>query len=139
MKPNKQKYIDFIIDNLENGNVQYKDVMLLFVSNFQLTEKTFVVYWKLANEKHKERQESINKELLSVDIENKKQVLKSTNLDKIGRILIAEEIALKNVDKISASDQLKALDYLSKIHGDFAPQRIENETNINFRPKIDFD
>lgn len=139
MKPNKQKYIDFIIDNLENGNVQYKDVMLLFVSNFQLTEKTFVVYWKLANEKHKERQESINKELLSVDIENKKQVLKSTNLDKIGRILIAEEIALKNGDKISASDQLKALDYLSKINGDFAPQRIENETNINFRPKIDFD
>jgi hypothetical protein len=129
MKPNKQKYIDFIIDNLENGNVQYKDVMLLFVSNFQLTEKTFVVYWKLANERHKERQESINKELLSVDIENKKQVLKSTNLDKIGRILIAEEIALKNGDKISASDQLKALDYLAKIYGDFAPVKTEIEIN----------
>jgi hypothetical protein len=129
MKPNKQKYIDFIIDNLENGNVQYKDVMLLFVSNFQLTEKTFVVYWKLANERHKERQESINKELLSIDIENKKQVLKSTNLDKIGRILIAEEIALKNGDKISASDQLKALDYLAKIHGDFAPIKTEIEIN----------
>lgn len=138
MKPNKQNIINDILIELEKG-IGYKACLSLNGTIWHTPERTFARYWKEANEQYKQRQELINKELLRVDIENKKQVLKSTLLDKIDRILIAEEIALKNGAKVTVSDQLKALDYLSKIHGDFAPQKIENETNVNFRPRIDFD
>ena len=138
MKPNKQNIINDILIELEKG-ISYTDCLVLNGSRWFKPKTSFTRLWKEANEQYRNKQESINKELLSIDIENKKQVLKSTLLDKIDRILIAEEIALKNGAKVTVGDQLKALDYLSKIHGDYAPQKVESETNVNFRPRIDFD
>lgn len=131
MKPNKEKYIDFIVNELNNGNVQYKEVMLVFVSKFQLTEQTFVRYWKLANERHREAQKAIKEAKEVQTIANELDKLKTLNLTKIDRMLIAEGIAMGKAKKIEGQifvptpmEQLKALDYLSKIEADYAPTKV---------------
>jgi hypothetical protein len=133
MKPNKRQYIDFIIDELNKGNVQYKEVMLAFVSKFELTEQTFVRYWKTANEAHREAQQAIKEAKEVQTITNEIDKLKTLNLTKIDRMKIAEGIAMGKAKRIegqiiipSHADQLKALDYLAKIDGDYAPAKIAN-------------
>jgi hypothetical protein len=69
---------------------------------------------------------------------NQKEVLKTSNLTKIQRILIAEEIAIgkpkrlgKEVILISPMERLKALDYLAKINSDYAPTKTEISGGIS--------
>lgn len=123
LSPNKQVYVDFIVNELQNGNVAYKDVMLVFVSKFQLTEKTFCIYWKIANETFLTTQKSIKEAKEIQTITNELDKLKKANLTKIDRLLIAESIALNEDGTSNNSDKLKALDYLSKIEGDYAPTK----------------
>ncbi len=49
MNGKAQKYITFIIDELKKGNVKYKDVFKVYLSEFKSSEPTFAKYWKLAN------------------------------------------------------------------------------------------
>jgi hypothetical protein len=129
---NKQTYNDFIINELNKGNVKYNDVCSAFCSKFQLSERSFNKYWKQANYTHSTQRETINKERLSTSISTEKEAIKTLILDKIKRMQIAEEIALGKPKKIEGqiimptfADRLKALDYLSKIEGDFAPKEID--------------
>ena len=138
MKPNKQTYIDFIIEQLEKGNVQYKDVVSLFLPKFACTRQTFDKYWKLANEAYLIKREALNQVRYKETIAKEKEAVKTLVLDKVARMKIAEEIALGlqkegEVLKPSYNDRLKALDYLSKIEGDFAASKVEN-INIDATP-----
>jgi hypothetical protein len=130
-KPNKTLYIDFILNELNNGNVQYKDVCLVFLSKFKCTEPTFVSYWKKANETYQEQRIAINNAKLNDSITQEKEAQKTLILNKIERMKIAEEIAIGKAKRVegtivmpSPSDRLKALDYLSKIEGDYSAQKI---------------
>ena len=138
MKPNKQTYIDFIIEQLEKGNVQYKDVCRVFCGNFGLTENSFIKYWKLANKAYLTKREALNELRDRETIAKEKEAVKTLVLDKVARMKIAEEIALGlqkegEVLKPSYNDRLKALEYLSKIEGDFAASKVEN-INIDATP-----
>ena len=42
-------YVTFIVDELKKGNVKYKDVFKVFLSEFKSSEPTFAKYWKMAN------------------------------------------------------------------------------------------
>lgn len=135
-KPNKEIYIDFILNELNNGNVQYKDIVSVFCKKFRLSERTFDNYWKQANDIYSERRETINKAKIEESITQEKEAQKTLILNKIERMKIAEEIAIGKAKRIdgnivmpSPSDRLKALDYLSKIEGDYAPKDI-NVTEI---------
>jgi hypothetical protein len=129
---NKQIYIDFILDELNKGKVQYKDVCSVFLRKFTLTRQTFDKYWKQANEQYKEQRRAINEtKQEQITIEEIKAV-KTLVLDKIGRMKIAESIAME--ENNSNLDRLKALDYLSKIEGDFAPEKVENTHKVNIPP-----
>lgn len=81
MKPNKQQYVDFIINELIKGNVSYSDVSLVFFSKFKLSVPTFAKYWKIANETHratqKEAQQAIKDITIETAVEGAKQGLKS--------------------------------------------------------------
>jgi len=136
MKPNKEQYIDFILNELRKGNVLYVDVCSVFCGNFRLTERSFDKYWKLANEAHREVQQAIKEAKEVQTITNELDKLKTLNLTKIDRMKIAESIAMGKAKRVegqivmpSPSDQLKALDYLSKIEGDYAS--IKQEVKIN--------
>ena len=155
MKPNKQAYIDFIISELNKGNVQYKDVMLVFVSKFELTEQTFVRYWKQANESHKEQRELINNAKVSTTINEEVKAVKVGLKSKIDRLLILQKLVdecleqlatkqcndtiivegtVKNIKRLmnqrELNDTRKTLQSLqseiSKIEGDYAVAKTEN-------------
>lgn len=159
MKQNKQIYIDFIISELNNGNVQYKDVMLVFVSKFELSEQTFVRYWKQANENHKEQRELINNAKINTTIATEKEAVKIGLKSKIDRLLILQKLVdecleqlttkqcndtiivegtVKNIKRLmnqrELNDTRKTLQSLqseiSKIEGDYAVAKTEN-VNIN--------
>lgn len=134
IKPNKKIYVDFILEELSKGNVQYNKVVALFVAKFRVTNRTFDRYWKIATDAHRETQEAINivkaAKIVSTEIESQKKA----TLTKIDRVLIAEQIAMGNAtsptsEAPTVTEQLKALDYLSKIGGDYAATKTEVEVS----------
>jgi len=60
MSAKKDLYVSFILDELKKGNVEYKNVMSVFVSKWQLSERQFVRHWNQANEAYKNERETIN-------------------------------------------------------------------------------
>lgn len=139
MKQNKQIYIDFIISELNKGNVQYKDVMLVFVSKFELTEQTFVRYWKQANENHKEQRELINNAKTEQTIETEKEAVKKAILTKHQALEILTEIAQGKAKKVegqiimpSPNERKGAIETMMKMEGWTAPIKTEN-TNIELK------
>ena len=138
MKPNKQTYIDFILNELEGGNVQYKDVMLVFVSKFQLTEKTFCIYWKKANETYKQRVTERNIKIEHERTEIEKSIVKSNILNKHEALQILTDIARSEFEK--AVDKKGAIETMSKIEGWNATTKTEIDltTDFNLKDVISF-
>jgi len=133
MKENKQTYIDFIIDCFNKGVVERIDVMAMFGKKWQTPTRTFDRYFKSAKETFLITQNSIKQAKEIQTITNEIDKLKTLNLTKIDRMKIAESIAMGKAKRVegqiiapSPSDQLKALDYLSKIEGDYAPTKTAN-------------
>jgi hypothetical protein len=137
MKPNKQQYIDFILNELNSGNVQYKDVLLVFVSKFELSEQTFVRYWKIANESYYEQRQTINNAKLSETIELEKEALKKQILSKEEALKILSDIAQGKAKKVeghlvvpSPNEQRGAIETMAKLSGWEAPKKTENTNTV---------
>ena len=133
----KEIYIDFIIEELEKGNVKYNDVCLLFCTKFDLTKQSFNKYWLIAQETYSERRSLINEAKLNEAINKEKEAVKTLLLSKVDRMRIAEDIALgesfESNGKIitpTPSERMKALEYLSKIDGDFATTKVEQTNTV---------
>lgn len=134
IKPNKKIYVDFILEELSKGNVTFNTVCAVFNGKFRLTENTFIKYWKIANAAHRVTQDAINEARATQSIVSEVETLKKATLTKIDRVLIAEQIAMGNAtsptsEVPSVTEQLKALDYLSKIDGDYAATKSEIEVS----------
>lgn len=129
-------YVDFIVEQMQNGNVDRADILAIFGKKWHKSERTFDRYFKAAKELHQKWNEERN------DIKNKKLLKKEKELIEMGlltqneRFKIADDIAKGTERKIkvgakeeilipSAAEQLKALDYLAKVHGDYAAQKTE--------------
>jgi hypothetical protein len=165
---NKQAYVDFIIAELNKGNVNYKDVSLVFFSNFKLSEPTFVKYWKLANTAHSEQRETINNAKINTTIELEKEAVKTALKSKFERLLIlqkeidnciveledgfTDELRTNNEiikrpltirEKTNLRDTIKNLQAeVSKIEGDYAPTKAETDItfdNFSLKDVISFD
>lgn len=126
-KINKQVVIDNILSEIEKGST-YSDCLRLIATSCDLHKATFTRYWKEANKTYLERRQSIEKELTGERLEAEKERLKSNILTKTQRMQLATDIALN--EESSNNDKLKALDYLSKIEGDYAPVQTESEVSI---------
>ena len=127
----QESYIEFILSQLQNGNVDAEKICAVFRSNFQKSARTFYNYWEEAQERHKQAQILINKEKDELYRQKEVEVKKMQLLSRDERLKIADDIAKGNARKIkigeksellipTAGDQLKALDYLAKVHGDYA-------------------
>jgi transcriptional regulator of heat shock response len=101
MKPNKQIYIDFIISELNSGNAQYKDVLVLFVTKFDLTKQTFVRYWKKANEAHRIARESINSAKIEQTIIEEKEAVRIQIKSKLQRLEIYQKEIENSLTELS--------------------------------------
>ena len=75
---NKQdKYVQFILDELNNKNIIYTDVLKIFLSRFKVSEPTFVTYWKIANQHYSEGRISLQNKFAALDEANEIEKLKS--------------------------------------------------------------
>ena len=58
----QETYMQFIIDELQNGNVEAEKVCAVFCTKFQKSERTFYNHWNIAQERYKEAQILINEQ-----------------------------------------------------------------------------
>ncbi len=136
---NKKTYTDFIISELNKGNVQYKDVCSVFCGKFRLSERSFDKYWKIANTEHTEQRETINNAKLEQSIASEKEAVKKAILNKHEAMEILTEIAIGKPKKVegtivmpTASERRGAIETMAKIEGWNAPTKSENiNTNLN--------
>jgi hypothetical protein len=101
MKRTKQEnYIQFIYDELIKGNVVYNEVFKVFLSSFKCSEPTFVTYWKIANERYKTAQISLQDKVEDMRVKNELNTLQGKILtrNKIVELMTnAVEIAYEEV------------------------------------------
>lgn len=131
--PKSETYIQFIIEQLQKGNVVYKDVFLVFLSKFKCTEPTFVKYWKIAQERHTEAQQAINeqktKEYTQNEIEAQKRLILDRNkvMEMSSNVLkIAFNNVVKQKDEKSINAYAIAQSSYSKLTGMDAPTKVAN-------------
>lgn len=133
----QETYVNFIIEQLQSGNIVYKDVMSLFVSKWQLSERQFVRYWNIANERHLESQNKLQKEKDALYSDAQKEAVKSNILQKHEALEILSKIAKGTAKKIgeqviipSATEQRGAIETMAKIEGWMAPTKQDIRTNL---------
>jgi hypothetical protein len=139
MKPNKQQYIDFILNELNSGNIQYKDVLSVFVGKWGVSEKTFERYWKKANEAYLQQREAINNAKLNETIELEKEAVKKAILSKHEALEILSEIAKGKHKKVeghlvivTANEQKNAIETMAKLQGWNEATKIQTDASIIF-------
>lgn len=136
MKENKETYITFLISELEKG-AERGETLSKFVEKWQKTPRTFDRLWKIAKERHKETQEKAQKAIADLTIAAAEGRQKTAIIDKQRRMEIASSIAEGKAWRVqngqsaeivipSANDRIKALDYLSRIDGDYKPTKVAN-------------
>lgn len=136
MRVKKEVYVEFIIDNLKSGIVDYKENIRLFQTKFDTSRQTFINYWKIANAQYAgliqcEKSEK-NKIFLEKKInESEKGYLKREQKIKILSEIASGEITLGTGEKIISpnfKERILAIQELNRMDGDHSPTRIE--TNI---------
>lgn len=128
-KISKQKSIDLILSEMKKGNLDAVQVLGEIGKNWEVSQSSFYRHWKEATTIFEERQSMIQSELLKEDVRFAKESLKKDILTLQERKEIATRIArgetlTKNDEPPKVSDRLKALEYLSKVEGDFAPKKL---------------
>jgi hypothetical protein len=136
---NKTAYIDFIINELNKGNVKYNDVLNVFLPKFALTRQTFDKYWKLANEAYLEQREAINNAKMEQSIESEKEAVKKAILSKHEALEILSEIAKGKHKKVeghlvivTANEQKNAIETMAKLQGWNEATKIQTDASIIF-------
>lgn len=132
---NKQKAIELILNELEKGST-YTHCLEVIRRKWTLADTTYQRYWKEARSLYEGMQEAIREKLKDELLKAERERIKKAILTKDERMLEASKIARGEGRKISGSvfipndrDRLQALDYLSKIEGDYAPEKIDHTTD----------
>lgn len=126
----KQAYIDFILDQMKSGIIERGEIMANFGKKWQVGKRTFDRYFSFAKAKYEEWVAKINRLKEEESLKEEEKKIKDILLSKLQRMLIAQNIAIGKARKINEQiliptdgDRLRALDYLSKIEGDYAPTK----------------
>lgn len=140
-RSNKSIYSDFILEEINKGNFKYSEVFSLFLPKFGTTRQTFDKYWKIANKAHSEARQAIEKEKLATTIKEEKEAVKRDILTKAERMEIASNIARGKTRTVRGvmisptdSERIRALDYLSRIEGDYVPVEQNHSVSYNLPP-----
>jgi|688.fasta_scaffold384667_2 hypothetical protein len=159
----KEIYIEYIVSELEKGNVSFERVFELIVTKFNLSRPTFSKYWKLANEAYKLKRDTIKKSIIEETIQIEKEVVKTIISNKLERLEIyhnqiincIKELThgfteeMKNGELFSRPLTIseKALlrktikdlqSEISKIEGDYATSKLEMSFNVGLDMEEEF-
>lgn len=137
----QENYIQFILEQLERGNVTYKDVYLVFKSTFKCTEPTFVRYWKIANERHLQRQHEAQRQKDAEYIEREKQRTRESYMSREKVVEMAENVFKLAYNKVMADNKhneynignvkcfTDSLEKLCRLQGYNKPDKIAQTTS----------
>ncbi len=114
-----EAYRQFLLKKLRAGKFKAEDVKPLFCKKFNLGESSFFKYWRQAKKEYELYLEESKAKARDAATDAEAELEKLDLVDKAERMKIASDIARSISHK--AADRMKALDYLSKIHGDYAP------------------
>jgi hypothetical protein len=115
MTGSKQIYIDFILDQLANGNILYNSVSSLFCSNFRVTNRTFDKYWKLANEAYSQQRQAVNSAKMEISIQTELEAHTDAILTKNQALQVLSIMVVSESTK--DTDKIKAIETMSKMEG----------------------
>src|SRR5690606_6462128 len=123
-----EKVKEILIDGINSGAnyILNKSNFYEYVRTIHKIERQRCL--RLYDKYYPEAQESLNNKKIEIGIQKQKDAVNKAILTKLERMEIASKIANGVARKIDGNlivptdnDRLKALEYLSKIEGDFAP------------------
>ena len=132
-------YIDFIVNELRKGNVSFEKVFKLNLTKFNLTRPTFSKYWKKANISYNNERAEVERQKLSITIQEEAKAVKKQILTKYEALEIISNIAKGNARRIKVdgkeqvlipteNERLRAIEIGAKIEGWNAPIKSEDVT-----------
>lgn len=131
IKANKEELITQILTAMEAGH-GYSDTMRLLASKYDYHKATLTRYWNEAQRRYQEAQQARQKAIMEEGTAAAEKRLKSAIITRERRMEIASDIAEGKPWKVgnevvvpSASDRIRALDWLARVEGDYAPERRE--------------
>jgi len=146
VNPNKQKisseaqWKSLVYEYLTNGNRGKSNFYELLRTNYKCEKSNTLKQYDIYEAEY---DLTLNKGKDDIILESEKERLKSSILTKFERMEIASNIAKgkawKSGDVMvvpNTSDRMKACDYLSKIDGDYAATKVENEVIVSNAVKM---
>ena len=131
-----------VYDYLSNGNRGKSNFYELLRTSYKCEKSNTLKQYDIYESEY---DLTLNKGKDDIILDAEKERLKSAILTKFERMEIASNIARGKAWKSgnvmivpSASDRMKACDYLSKIDGDYAPTKVA-ETDVNGNDKLNVD
>ena len=128
MQENKETYISFILAELEKGTERGK-VLAKAGKKWQISVRSFDRLWKVAKERHIDTQKAAQTAMANQSIDAAVKRQGGAIMSKERRMQIATAIAEDLAEQ--TSDRLKAMDYLSKIEGDYAAIKQDHSGSID--------
>lgn len=139
---NPKGRIDWIVSRLnEDGSLSYVDCWGIYGAKWGKTKNTFNSDWKKANEQHKEIQRKIKEAKDRVIISEAEKNAKNGLKSKAERLMILQDMiddSLSDIkdDLVSLGEKVKLRRLIkdiqaeiSKIEGDYAPEKSEVKIN----------
>lgn len=123
----QETYINYIKELLRKGVVQRKNALAKFSTKWQIGERTFDRYWKEANLEYVDEAKTIENKKAKLNIAAEEEAAERDILNKLDMQEIATKIAKS--DQELSKDRLKALEFLARVEGLFAPTKISQTDN----------
>jgi hypothetical protein len=137
VKANKQTYVDFILEELNKGNVKFNDVCVLFLAKFGLTRQSFNKYWNIAKIEHSERCKAINEAKLRASIVAGEKAVTEAIMSKNQLLKKLEDIINQKAKRVDGqivmptfADVRGAIDTFAKMQGYYDNSTKDDQVKI---------
>lgn len=142
-KITKKQALEIISGELRKGIVDAPKILEIIGKKWNISKSSFYNYFKIAVAAFKEEQLKITKQVEKKIVDAESKRAKKDILTKHERMEIATAIARGSMrvagdEEVypSDADRLRALDYLSKLDGDYAAIKVEEKVTFSKSVKV---
>jgi hypothetical protein len=121
--------VKFLLDNLLSGKIKRGENLAAFCEKYQVSERTFDTYWVKAQKEFVAIKENDIKKAAAKSSRDEVKAAEAIILTKLQRLEIASKIA--NSDTEKSNDRIKAMEYISKIEGEFITKVAQTDSEGN--------
>lgn len=142
----KKRVIDLITAELDKGETSRAVILSKTIEKCQISERSWDRHWREARRAYTEARAAIESKKMEQTTQAELNRHKEAILSREQRLEIASKIAKGEAWRVgntvmapTAGDRVRALDYISKIEGDYAPTKTELSGSLHqmHDPKLD--